>query len=191
MELAGFTPGEADQLRRAMSRKRSKREMEKLRERFLEGARRNDVDEALADDMFDKLAGFASYGFCKSHAAAFARTAYESAYLKAYYGPEFYAGLLNNQPMGFYSPEVIVNDARRHGVAVLPVDVNRSHSRCTVEGGKVRLGFRYVKGIGPSALEKLDPEPKETGMAWQTPVIEWTREQTTNEKKPLEKVLPK
>ncbi|TAK33762.1 MAG: DNA polymerase III subunit alpha [Chloroflexota bacterium] len=158
MELAAFTPGEADHLRRAMSHKRSKREMEKMRERFLEGARRNDVDEALANDMFDKLSGFASYGFCKSHAAAFARTAYESAYLKAYYGPEFYTSLLNNQPMGFYSPEVIINDARRHKVAILPIDLNRSRSCCTVEDGKVRLGLRYVKGIGGVALDTLDAE---------------------------------
>jgi error-prone DNA polymerase len=154
--IAGFTPGEADLLRRAMSRKRSKQAMEELRQRFIEGARSNGVSEATALRIFNTLKGFAEYGFCKSHAAGFALLAYRSAWLKYYYPAEFYAALLNNQPMGFYTPEVIVGDAKRHGVEVLPVDINRSRGRCTVEGGKLRLGFRYVKEMGEVAIAEIE-----------------------------------
>lgn len=156
--IAGFTPGEADSLRRAMSCKRSKQAMMELRQRFMEGAKKNGVAENAAARIFHALRGFAEYGFCKSHAAGFALLCYQSAWLKRYYAPEFYAALLNNQPMGFYIPEVIVNDARRHGVTVLPVDINRSRGRCTVEGGKVRLGFRYVKGVGEKAWQRIEEE---------------------------------
>ncbi len=156
MAIAGFTPGEADQLRRAMSRNRSREEMEKLRGRFVAGALAKGLDEDTAQGVFDQLAGFAEFGFCKSHAAAFARTAYETLYLKAYYPPEFYCGLLNAQPMGFYSPAVVVGDAKRHGVKILPVDVNRSQARCIVENGHLRLGFSYVDGLGEASLEILE-----------------------------------
>jgi error-prone DNA polymerase len=137
--VAGFSPGEADSLRRAMSRKRSKQAMEQLKQRFLDGARRNGVSDALALRIFDTLKGFAEYGFCKSHAAGFALLAYQSAWLKCYYPAEFYSALLNNQPMGFYTPAVIVGDARRHGVQILPVHINRSCGECVLEEGKVRL----------------------------------------------------
>ncbi|HLE02564.1 MAG TPA: OB-fold nucleic acid binding domain-containing protein, partial [Dehalococcoidia bacterium] len=159
--VAGFTPGEADSLRRAMSRKRSRRAMEELGQRFVEGARKNGVSEKKAQEVFNMLKGFAEYGFCKSHAAGFALLAYQSAWLKKYYAPEFYCALLNNQPMGFYSPEVIVGDARRHGIEVLPVHIDRSQDRCTVEEGKVRLGFRYVKEMGEAAVTKLEETRKE------------------------------
>ncbi len=149
--IAGFTAGEADSLRRAMSRKRSREAMAALEERFLEGARRNGVDEETARLVFGKIASFAEFGFCKAHAAALAETTYRSAWLKLYYQCEYYCALLNCQPMGFYSPEVVVNHARRNGVGVLPVDVNRSRGRCTVEDGCIRLGFRYVKSVGERA----------------------------------------
>jgi len=154
--IAGFTPGEADSLRRAMSRKRSRQAMEELRQRFLEGAKGNGINETTAIRVFNTLKGFAEYGFCKSHAAGFALLAYQSAWLKYYYPAEFYAALLNNQPMGFYTPEVIVGDAKRHGVQVLPVDINRSRARCSVEEGKLRLGFRYVKEMGETAIANLE-----------------------------------
>jgi error-prone DNA polymerase len=154
--IAGFTPGEADSLRRAMSRKRSKQAMEELKQRFIEGARSNGVSQATALRIFNTLKGFAEYGFCKSHAAGFALLAYQSAWLKYYYPSEFYAALLNNQPMGFYTPEVIVGDAKRHNVEVLPVDVNRSRGRCTIENGKLRLGFRYVKEMGDAAIAEIE-----------------------------------
>jgi len=156
--VAGFSPGEADSLRRAMSRKRSRQAMEQLKQRFLDGARRNGVGEALAVRIFDTLKGFAEYGFCKSHAAGFALLAYQSAWLKYYYPAEFYAALLNNQPMGFYTPAVIVGDARRHGVQILPVHINRSCGECVLEEGKVRLGFRYVKKMGAAAIADLEGE---------------------------------
>ena len=155
---AGFTPGEADLFRRAMNRHRSGAEMARIKARFLEGAQRNGVDLETAETIFKQLAVFASYGFCKSHAAAFAKTAYDTAYLKRYYAPEFYAAILNNQPMGFYSPEVVANDAKRHGIRILPVDVNRSRARCTVENMNIRLGFSYVHGLGEAALQRLEEE---------------------------------
>ena len=161
MAIAGFSPGEADHLRRAMSRHRSAFEIEKLRGRFMQGAVENDVDEEIAEKIFRQLANFASYGFCKSHAAAFARTAYDTLYLKAHFPTEFYCALLNNQPMGFYSPEVIVGDARRHGVRILPVHINRSHARCILEDGGIRLGFRYVHGLGEAGIARLEEARKD------------------------------
>ncbi len=155
MAIAGFTGGEADALRRAMSRHRSGAEMARLRGRFLGGAAANGVDEATANEVFDQLAAFASYGFCKSHAAAFAHLAYQSLWLKAYHPAEFYCALLNQQPMGFYSPEVIMGDARRHGVPVLHADVNRSVGKCVLEGHTIRLGLCYVHGFGPAAQARL------------------------------------
>jgi len=130
---AGFSPAAADMLRRAMSRARSSADMEKLRGPFVSGAREKGVDDVTANEIFRQIAAFAEFGFCKSHAAAFALTAYHTAHLKLYYPAEFYVGLLNNQPMGFYSPAVIAGDAKRHGVAILPVDVNRSFAKAVCE----------------------------------------------------------
>ncbi|HET9809716.1 MAG TPA: DNA polymerase III subunit alpha, partial [Candidatus Limnocylindria bacterium] len=126
MAVAGFSANAADQLRRAMSRARSSADMEQLRTPFVEGARAKGVGDDVAHEIFRQIAAFAEFGFCKSHAAAFALTAYHTAHLKLYYPAEFYVGLFNNQPMGFYSPAVIAGDAKRHGVAILPVDVARS-----------------------------------------------------------------
>ncbi|HLZ71622.1 MAG TPA: error-prone DNA polymerase [Dehalococcoidia bacterium] len=156
IEVAGFSAGEADQLRRAMSRKRSAEAMAKLQARFFAGCGANGVGAATAAEIWQMLQGFAQFGFCKSHAAAFAWITYQSAWLRLYYREEFYAALLNNQPMGFYSPEVVLNDAKRHGVEVLPVDVNASRDRCTIERGGLRLGFRYVEGLGETQRERLD-----------------------------------
>jgi error-prone DNA polymerase len=161
--IADFTPGEADSLRRAMTRKKPKRAMNEMRQRFLEGAKRNGVDNDKATRIFQALEGFAEYGFCKSHAAGFALLCYQSAWLKRYRPIEFYCALLNNQPMGFYSPEVIVRDAKRHGMEVLPVDINKSSDRCTIEGDRtclergrrIRLGFRYIKTLGEKAMSQI------------------------------------
>lgn len=156
--VANLTPGEADQLRRAMSRKRSVEAMERLRGRFMQGACANGVDAESADRVFASLGGFAQYGFCKSHAAGFALICYQSAWLKRYYPVEFYCALLNHQPMGFYRPEVVVHDAQRHGIRVLPVDVNRSDAVCLIEDGGVRLGFLYVKELGTRTIDRLIEE---------------------------------
>ncbi len=156
--IASFTPGEADSLRRAMSRKRSRNAMNAMRQKFIDGAKKDGVQRSLAGRIFETLGGFAEYGFCKSHAAGFALLCYQSAWLKKYHPPEFYCALLNNQPMGFYSPEVIVRDAKRHGIKILPVDINKSSARCTIEGGKVRLGFMYVKEVGEKAMSQIVTE---------------------------------
>jgi len=153
--IANFTPGEADSLRRAMSRKRSKEAMNEMRYRFIDGAKENGVKTALASRIFEVLEGFAEYGFCKSHAAGFALLCYQSAWLKKYYPCEFYCALLNNQPMGFYSPEVIVRDAKKHGIEILSVDINKSEARCTIEDGRIRLGFMYVKEIGEKTINQI------------------------------------
>ena len=134
IEVAGFSPAESDGFRRAMGTWRSSREMEKLHRQFVDGClQQPGMDEATAEELFRQVSAFASFGFAKSHAAAFARTAYESSFLKLFYPAQFLVGLINAQPMGFYPVEVLVNDAKRHGVAVLPVDVNASAYRTTTE----------------------------------------------------------
>ncbi len=134
IRVAGFSAAESDGFRRAMGTWRSSREMEKLHRRFVDGCQEvSGLADEQAEELFRQVAAFASFGFNKSHAAAFARTAYESAFLKLYYPAQFTAGLINNQPMGFYPVEVLINDAKRHGVAILPVDLNRSRYRTTTE----------------------------------------------------------
>ena len=134
IEVGGFSAAESDGFRRAMGTWRSSREMEKLHQRFVDGClRQPGMSEEDAEELFRQVAAFASFGFAKSHAAAFARTAYESAFLKLFYPAQFLVGLVNAQPMGFYPVEVLVNDTKRHGVAVLPVDINASSYRTTTE----------------------------------------------------------
>jgi error-prone DNA polymerase len=156
MDCAGFSSAEADRFRRAMSSHRSHELMDAIRARFIEGCLKNEIPQRIAEEIFSKLAAFAEFGFTKSHAAAFARTCYETAWLKLHHAPALYAGLLNNQPMGFYHPHVIVEDAKHHGVKILPVDINRSYVRCSVENGALRLGFNYVHGVGDKALEAIE-----------------------------------
>jgi error-prone DNA polymerase len=154
-DLAGFTGGKGEQLRRALSAKRASDQIEKLYSAFVEGALTKGVEKAVADMVFNALRAFGGYSFPKSHAAAFAVLVYQSAWLKRYHPAAFYCGLLNNQPMGFWSPAVVVNDAKRHEVRVLPVHVNHSEARCTVQDGAVRLGFNYVHGFGEEAQARV------------------------------------
>ncbi len=134
IDVAGFSPAESDGFRRAMGTWRSSREMEKLHARFVDGCVAvQGLPLEDAEELFRRVAGFASFGFAKSHAAAFARTAYESSFLKLFYPAQFLVGLINAQPMGFYPVEVLVNDTKRHGVAVLPVDINASSFKTTTE----------------------------------------------------------
>ncbi len=155
IEVGGFTPAESDGFRRAMGTWRSSREMEKLHRQFFEGCMRQPgMTEETAEELFRQVAAFASFGFAKSHAAAFARTAYESAFLKLFYPAQFLVGLINAQPMGFYPVEVLVNDAKRHGVAVLPVDLNTSSYKTTTEWVG-RPGEPLPAGAGIAAR----PEP--------------------------------
>jgi error-prone DNA polymerase len=160
--LAGFSVGEAEGLRRAMSRKRSLDAMEAYRRRFLEGALANGADLETAELVFSKLAGFASFGFPKSHAAAFALLAYQSAWLRHHYPEEFLCSLLNAQPMGFYPPASLVRDAQRRGVEVLPPDVNQSAAKCKLQSGAVRVGLGYVKSLGEAPAVAL-VEEREAG----------------------------
>jgi error-prone DNA polymerase len=153
--LAGFTLGQSDSLRRAMTHDRSAEEMEKIREAFLEGCRRRGIEEEVAQEAFRGLSAFAAYGFCKAHAASFAIIAYETAYLKAHYPAEFLAGVLSNQPMGFYPPEVIVNEAKHCGIAVRPVDINRSKDRYWVEGGAIRMGLAQIYGLSGAGIRAI------------------------------------
>jgi error-prone DNA polymerase len=155
MAIAGFTAGEGNKLRKTMGRKNAREELLAWHERFLEGAKKQGIAGGIASRIFDHICGFADFGFCKSHAASFAILCYRSAYLKYHFPAEFYCALLNNQPMGFYEPEVIIGDAKRHNVPILPVDINRSMWNCTIEEGSVRTGLRYVKGIGEEKGDRV------------------------------------
>ena len=155
IDVGGFSPAESDGFRRAMGTWRSSREMEKLHARFVDGClRQPGMTSEMAEELFRQVAAFASFGFAKSHAAAFARTAYESSFLKLFYPAQFLVGLVNAQPMGFYPVEVLVNDAKRHGVTVLPVDLARSSYKTTTEWVG-RPGEPLPDGAGVAAR----PEP--------------------------------
>jgi error-prone DNA polymerase len=163
MALAGFTVGEAEALRRAMSRKRSEAALEALRGRFVEGALRNGVDEETAHRVYDKLAGFSGFGFPKSHAVAFALLAYQSAWLRRYYPAEFLCALMNAQPMGFYPPATLVRDGQRRGVEVVTPDVNGSEARCVIRDGRVIVGLGYVRSVGEADAETVVAERERGG----------------------------
>jgi error-prone DNA polymerase len=159
---AGFTPGEADQLRRAMAAWRRDGHVDKFEARIKEGMKARGYDEAFADSIFKQICGFGEYGFPESHAYSFALLAYVSAWLKCHQPAIFVAALLNSQPMGFYAPSQLVQDAKRHGVEVRPVDVSDSDWDCTLErasdGGAqpaVRLGLRMVSGFAQASAERV------------------------------------
>jgi len=163
MALAGFSAGQAESLRRAMSRKRSREAIAKLKEQFIEGCLGNGVSEDVAETVFHKIAGFAEFGFPKAHAAAFGLLAYQTAWLRTYYPAESLCALFNAQPMGFYGPHVLVNDGKRHGVEVLPPEINRSGADCAIEslpaegrGDAVRVGLRYVKGLSEATAREVE-----------------------------------
>ena len=173
MTLAGFSVGEAEGLRRAMSRKRSHDALEAFRERFIAGAAGNGVDGETANGVFDKLVGFSGFGFPKSHAAAFGLLAYQSQWLRRHYPAELLCALLNAQPMGFYPPATLVRDAQRRGVEVLPADVNLSAAKCRIEPSynllqgssppPVRIGLEYVGSVGKDDAEELAAEREANG----------------------------
>ncbi len=157
MEAAGFSAGEADRLRRAMGHKRSRDRMAELYPRLMNGMIANGIAREDAERLYHMLEGFADYGFPESHAASFALLAYASAYVKCHEPAIFCAAILNVQPMGFYSTEVLVNDARRHGVAVRPIVVNESEWWSFVDrDGALRLGFHLVRGMGDAQRTRLE-----------------------------------
>jgi error-prone DNA polymerase len=154
--VGGYSPGEADQLRRDMASWRAAGRMERHREKLLAGMIARGLSREYAERIFQQIQGFGSYGFPESHAAAFAHLAYVSAYLKCHFPVEFACALLNSQPMGFYSPSVIVSDLKRHGASILPVDVQVSCWDCGVEQGGLRLGLRLVRGLGESVGKAIE-----------------------------------
>jgi error-prone DNA polymerase len=177
IDVAGFTPAESDELRRAMGSKRSMERMGRIRERLYAGMADNGITGELADDLFNKLAAFANYGFPESHAMSFAYLVYASAWLKRYHPAAFCAALLNAQPMGFYSPQSLVDDARRHGVTVSRPDINASNAKAVLESGPslaapehapphewglggpvVRLGLSSVRTLGDAVAERIEAE---------------------------------
>ncbi len=161
MVAAGFTPGEADQLRRSMAAWRRKGGLQPFEEKLISGMRERGYSEAFAKQVFQQILGFGEYGFPESHSASFALLVYVSSWLKCHYPAAFTCALLNSQPMGFYAPSQLVQDARRHGVEVHPVDIFRSDDACTLEtehpGSQpaLRLGFRMVKGLSDAGMQRL------------------------------------
>jgi error-prone DNA polymerase len=159
MIAAGFTGGEAEELRRAFGFKRSEARMKEVEKKLRRGMERNHIDPETQEKIVQSIVSFALYGFPESHAASFALLAYASAYLKCRYLPAFTAALLNNEPMGFYHPATIVKDAQRHGLKVTPVNVTRSDWPCKLEkngpGFALRLGMRYVKGLREEVAREI------------------------------------
>lgn len=154
MAFAGFTAGQAETLRRAMSRKRSQEAMERLKAEFIKGGMANGATREVAEAVFGKIIGFAGFGFPKSHAAAFGLLAYQSTWLREYYREESLCALFNAQPMGFYGPHVLLNDGKRHGVEVLPPDINNSAADCSVEHetGTSDQATDTLPGVGPDFI---------------------------------------
>ena len=156
---AGFTPGEADQLRRAMAAWKRKGGLEKYRAKLIDGMTGRGYEAAFAQSIFEQIKGFSDYGFPESHAASFALLVYASCWIKRHHPAEFLAAMLNSQPLGFYTPNQLVQDARRHGVQVRPADVLASDWDCTLEGlprpPAVRLGLRMVSGLPRAAAERI------------------------------------
>jgi error-prone DNA polymerase len=160
MIVANFTGGEAEELRRAMGFKRSEKRMREIEVKLRAGMTQNGIADAAHDAIVKSITSFALYGFPESHAASFALLAYASAYLKCHYLAAFTCAMLNNQPMGFYSPAVLIQDAKRHGLRVLPVDVTVSGWDCTLERQSgalcLRLGLRYARGLREEASRELE-----------------------------------
>jgi len=155
MVAAGFTPGEADRLRRSMAAWKKRGGLEHFEGKLKTGMMRHGYSADFADGLYRQILGFGEYGFPESHAASFALLVYVSSWLKCHHPAAFCAALLNSQPMGFYAPSQLVQDVRRHGVEVLPPDVNCSEWECTLEGAALRLGLRMVSGLSEVAGERI------------------------------------
>jgi error-prone DNA polymerase len=158
MVAAGFSGGEAEELRRAMGFKRSVERMKSIEMRLRRGMSERGITGQAQEDIVRSITSFALYGFPESHSASFALIVYASAYIKAHFPAVFCAALLNAWPMGFYHPATLIKDAQRHGVEVRPVDVNHSGWHCRWEDGRVRVGLRYVHGLARAAAQAIDSE---------------------------------
>lgn len=155
MVIAGFTPGEADHLRRVMSSRKREDEMQGLGRLFIRKAVERGVEKKVAKTIYSYMESYASYGFCEAHAAAFGITAYKTAYLVRHYPAAFYAAILNCGPMGYYSANSICTEARRRGLIILPLDIHQSGARFRVEGGGIRIGLSQVKNIREEVVEQI------------------------------------
>ena len=169
---AGFTPAEADRLRRSMAAFRRTGRVAAFRDQFVAGMTANGYAPDFAERCFRQIEGFGEYGFPESHAASFANLVYASAWMKRWYPAAFACALLNSQPMGFYAPAQIVRDAQEHGVDVLPPDVNRSEWDCALEGGRLRLGLRQIKGFDEKDAQSLADR---RGAGYRDPYDLWRR----------------
>lgn len=157
--IAGFTPGEADQLRRVMTHARSQKVMEEIGHHFVQKAIRNGIEAQVAESIFACMVGYASYGFCEAHAAAFATTSYKTAYLIKHHPAQYFAALLNHQPMGYYPSYVIATEARRRGLKLLPADVNESPTDCRAESSDaIRIGLKLIKGVSRSTVNSIQQQ---------------------------------
>ncbi|MGI8911248.1 MAG: DNA polymerase III subunit alpha [Rubrobacteraceae bacterium] len=174
--VAGFSLAEGDLVRRAMTRARGPGAMQELRERFVRSAAARDVPEEKAEEVFAWMEGFSVYGFSAAHGASFAEIAYASAYMRRHYPAEFFAALLNSQPMGFYSPRVLLNEARRTGLSVLPPDVHLSDEGFVIEedGTALRVGLSYCKGLSEKAISSIVSERREKPFASVTDLYQRT-----------------
>lgn len=161
--VAGLDLAEADTLRRAMTKHISANALDELRQRFIQGAESNGYARVDAEGIFKQIQGFAAYGFCKGHAACFGHIAYQSAYLKAHYAPEFIAGVLSNQPMGYYPSRTLIEDAKRLGIPILRVDVNRSEVQYTTEKGAIRIGLIQVQNLAERSKDEIVAERQRHG----------------------------
>jgi error-prone DNA polymerase len=171
MVFAGFSAGEAEGLRRAMSRKRSEAAIRVYEEKFIAGGMERGASRAVAEQVWTQIVGFSGFGFPKAHSAAFGLLAYQSTWLRVHYQPEFLCGLLNEQPMGFYPPDSLVHEAQRCGVEVLPPCVVSSRAECVVEVARpqlaVRLGLGYVGGVKEGEIRAMVSE-RESGGPWRS-----------------------
>lgn len=154
-KIAGFTPGESDHLRRVMSKFRSQKEMDAIGKNFIAKTIANGISQDTAATIFSYIVGYAGYGFCEAHAAAFANTAYKTAYLLKHYPAPFYAALLNNQPMGFYPPNTLCVQARRRGISILPLNINQSEADFTAIDNTIRIGLKQVKGMEAKYIDTI------------------------------------
>ncbi|HER00425.1 MAG TPA: DNA polymerase III subunit alpha [candidate division Zixibacteria bacterium] len=160
--VGGFSASDADRLRKAMTKVRSNEQMARIREKFIAGARSKGVKAETAHKIFESMAHFASYGFCKAHAASYALISYQAAYLKAHYPITYMNYVLNNQA-GYYHPSVYLEEARRFGASIKPPCVNRSRAECTTDGESIRLGLIFVKSIGEEVITQIEESRKQEG----------------------------
>jgi error-prone DNA polymerase len=163
MAFAGFSPGEAEGLRRAMSRARSEAAMRSYETKFVAGAVARGASEESARTVYDQIVGFSGFGFPKAHSAAFGLLAYQSTWLRVHYAPEFLCALLNEQPMGFYPPDTLVHEAQRRSISILPPDVTASVAECRVEDGAMRMGLGYVSGVSGDDVKAIVAERERGG----------------------------